>query len=62
MESLATPPGGKGVGQSRLSYSAAGHVKWWNHFRKMVWQIFVKLKRDLPYGPATPFLGFTQEE
>ena len=36
----------------KLSYTVSVNANW-----KMVWSFLKKLKIELPYDPATPFLG-----
>ena len=48
------------VEELELSYAAGGNVKWYRGFGK-VWQFLRSLKLKLPYDPAIPLLGGTQE-
>ena len=39
-------------------YIAIGDVKWYS---QIVWQFLERLNTELPYNPAAPLVGITQE-
>ena len=39
------------------SCTVGGNVNWCSHYGKTVWRFLRKLKIELPYDPAIPFLG-----
>ena len=44
------------------SYTVGGKVNWYSHYGKKVWRFLKKLKIELLYGPAIPFLGIDPEK
>ena len=50
------------VEQLELSCIGGGNAKWYNHFGKQHGSFLKKIKNSLPYDPAIPLLGITQEK
>ena len=48
---------GKDVKEKELLCTVDGNVNWCSHNKKTVWRIFQKLKIELSYDLAIPFLG-----
>ena len=44
------------------SYTIGGNVNWYNSHMKTIWTCLKKLKIELPYDPAIPFLGIYPEK
>lgn len=51
VERLSLARTGKDVGQEELSCVAGVHMKWYNHFRKLL-SVFLKGEPTLIFGPA----------
>ena len=45
-----------------LSYTVSGNVNWYSHYGRQYGGSLKKLKIELPYDPAIPFLGIYPEE
>ena len=45
-----------------LSYTVDGNVNWYSHYGRQYGGSLKKLKIELPYDPAIPFLGIYPEE
>ena len=52
---------GQGVEKKESCYTTRRNVKWYSHYGEWVW-ILKKLKIELPYDPAIPFLGIYPEK
>ena len=61
MKTLPTVNAGEGVEKRKPSYSVDENVNWYSH-DETVWRSFKKLKIELPYDPAIPFLGIYSEK
>ena len=59
---MIIPSINKNVEKEKLSFSAGGDVKWYNHFRKQFGNFFKKLSIHLASDPAISLLGIYPRE
>ena len=49
---------GEGVEEREPSYTVGGNVNWYSHYGEQYGGSLRKLKIELPYDPAIPFLAY----
>ena len=59
---LQTTNAGEGMEKREPSYTIERNVNWCSHYGKTVERFLEKLKIELPYDPAIPFLGMYRDK